>query len=104
MILRFSCSFKTRLGSTLNQGGTVLSFVFHDEVSGMWGWEGGWGTFSLPMVICSIDIGGTSNHSRNFLRGSDPERTSSERSVLLRPQSGLLGPIFSPQTCSDLLP
>lgn len=53
----------------------------------MWGLAGGWGTFSLPMVICSIDIGGTSNHSRNFLRGSDPERTSSERSVLLRPCS-----------------
>lgn len=49
------------------------------------------GHLFLPMVICSIDIGGTSNHSRNFLRGSDPERTSSERSVLLVTlQSGLL--------------
>ena len=59
----------------------------------MWGWVGGWGSFSPTMVICSVDIGGTSNHSRNFRRGSDPDL-----------QSGLLKSFFPLKTAQIFYP
>ena len=59
----------------------------------MWGWVGGWGIFSPTMVICSVDIGGISNHRSNFWRGSDPDL-----------QSGLLKSFFPLKTAQIFYP